>query len=58
MTQAWRNLKRNLEYLRGYFEFDRNNEFWRRLPQSAGLAIHVTGDLREGMDMECWAVRG
>jgi type VI secretion system protein ImpJ len=41
-----------------YFEFDRNNEFWRRLPQSAGLAIHVTGDLREGMDMECWAVRG
>jgi type VI secretion system protein ImpJ len=41
-----------------YFEFDRNNDFWRRLPQSAGLAIHVTGDLREGMEMECWAVRG
>ena len=41
-----------------YFEFDQNNDFWRRLPQSAGLAIHVTGELREGMEMECWAVRG
>lgn len=40
-----------------YFELDRRNEFWRRLPQSAGLAIHVTGDLREGMNMECWAIR-
>ena len=41
-----------------YFEFDQNSDFWRRLPQSAGLAIHVTGELREGMEMECWAVRG
>jgi len=40
-----------------YFELDRNNEFWIRLPQSAGLAINVNGDLREGMEMECWAVR-
>jgi len=40
-----------------YFELDRHNDFWRRLPQSAGLAIHVTGDLREGMEMECWAIR-
>ena len=40
-----------------YFELDRHNDFWRRLPQSAGLGIHVTGDLREGMDMECWAIR-
>jgi type VI secretion system protein ImpJ len=40
-----------------YFEFDRQNEYWRRLPQSAGLAIHVTGDLHDGMEMECWAVR-
>jgi type VI secretion system protein ImpJ len=40
-----------------YFELDRNNEYWRRLPNSAGLAFHVTGDLREGMDMECWAIR-
>jgi type VI secretion system protein ImpJ len=41
-----------------YFELDRNNELWRRLPKAAGLAIHVTGELREGMEMECWAVRG
>jgi type VI secretion system protein ImpJ len=40
-----------------YFELDRNNEFWLRLPQSGGLAINVNGDLREGMEMECWAVR-
>jgi predicted component of type VI protein secretion system len=40
-----------------YFELDRNNEFWLRLPQSAGLAININGDLREGMEMECWAVR-
>jgi type VI secretion system protein ImpJ len=40
-----------------YFELDRNNEHWRKMPNSAGLAFHVTGDLREGMDMECWAIR-
>jgi type VI secretion system protein ImpJ len=40
-----------------YFALDRNNDFWRRLPESAGLAINVNGDLREGMEMECWAVR-
>jgi len=40
-----------------YFELDRQNDYWRRLSKSAGLAIHVTGDLSEGMDMECWAVR-
>ncbi|MGE3294507.1 MAG: type VI secretion system baseplate subunit TssK, partial [Geminicoccaceae bacterium] len=40
-----------------YFELDRNNEYWRKLPSAAGLAFHVTGDLREGMDMECWAIR-
>lgn len=40
-----------------YFELDRNNDYWRKLPAAAGLAFHVTGDLREGMDMECWAIR-
>ena len=39
------------------FELERHNEFWRRLPQSAGLGIHVMGELREGMEMECWALR-
>jgi type VI secretion system protein ImpJ len=41
-----------------YFELEQDNEYWRRLPQATGLALHVTGDLRDGMDMECWAVRG
>ncbi len=40
-----------------YFELDRENDFWRKLPSSAGLAFHVTGDLRDGMDLECWAIR-
>jgi type VI secretion system protein ImpJ len=40
-----------------YFELDRHNDYWRRLPQSAGLAIHVTGDLSDGLNMECWAIR-
>jgi type VI secretion system protein ImpJ len=42
---------------RVYFELERNNDYWRKLPDSPGLAFHVTGDLREGLDMECWAVR-
>lgn len=40
-----------------YFELDRANDYWRRLPASAGLALHVTGELREGMDLELWAIR-
>lgn len=40
-----------------YFELDRANDYWRRLPSSAGLALHVTGELREGMDLELWAIR-
>lgn len=40
-----------------YFELERGNDYWRKLPASAGLAFHVTGDLRDGMDMECWAIR-
>jgi type VI secretion system protein ImpJ len=40
-----------------YFELDRQNPYWRKLPTSAGLALHITGDLRDGLEMECWAVR-
>ncbi|MCS6781195.1 MAG: type VI secretion system baseplate subunit TssK [Geminicoccaceae bacterium] len=40
-----------------YFELDRANDFWRRLSASAGLALHVTGELREGMELELWAIR-
>lgn len=40
-----------------YFELDRANDYWRRLASSAGLALHVTGDLREGMELELWAIR-
>jgi type VI secretion system protein ImpJ len=40
-----------------YFELERQNTYWRRLPQAAGLAFSINGDLREGLEMECWAVR-
>lgn len=40
-----------------YFELDRASDYWRRLASSAGLALHVTGELREGMDLELWAIR-
>lgn len=41
-----------------YFELDRHNDYWRRLPSSAGLAIHVTGEMGNGLEMECWAIQG
>ena len=41
-----------------YFSFDQASGFWHNLPQSSGLAIHVTGDLRDGLELECWAIRG
>ena len=39
-----------------YFELDRASPYWRKLPSSSGLAIHVTGDFPE-LDMECWAIK-
>lgn len=39
-----------------YFELERRNEYWRRLPGSAALAIHVI-DVFPELVMECWAVR-
>ncbi len=40
-----------------YFEMEtRNNELWRQLEASGGLAIHVAGDF-PGLEMELWAIR-
>ncbi len=41
-----------------YFDFDQKSDLWRKLPGSRALTIHVAGSLRDGLDMECWAVRG
>jgi type VI secretion system protein ImpJ len=50
---------RELRYYTGtsYFELDRSSPYWAALARSAGVAIHVTGDV-PGLEMECWAIRG
>jgi type VI secretion system protein ImpJ len=39
-----------------YFQLDRSNAYWQRLPRSAGLVLAVEGDWPE-LEMECWAIR-
>jgi type VI secretion system protein ImpJ len=39
-----------------YFELDRNNDLWRTLKGSGGIAVHQSGDL-PNLAMELWAVR-
>ena len=39
-----------------YFELDQGSEFWRPLPRSGGLALHIAGDF-PGMQVELWAIR-
>jgi type VI secretion system protein ImpJ len=39
-----------------YFELERRNDYWRRLPSSAALAILVI-DVFPELVMECWAIR-
>ena len=40
-----------------YFELEtRNNEMWKQLESSGGLALHVAGDF-PGLEIEFWAVR-
>jgi type VI secretion system protein ImpJ len=41
---------------RVYFELDRSNSYWSKLPTSRGMAILVAGNLPE-LQMECWAIR-
>lgn len=39
-----------------YFELDNRHELWREMPNSAGMAIHVTDDF-PGLELELWAIR-
>ncbi|MBI3898991.1 MAG: type VI secretion system baseplate subunit TssK [Gammaproteobacteria bacterium] len=39
-----------------YFELGRNSDYWQKLKQSGGLALHVTGDF-PGLDINLWAIR-
>ncbi len=39
-----------------YFELDQGSEFWRPLPRSGGLALHIAGEF-PGMQIELWAIR-
>jgi type VI secretion system protein ImpJ len=41
-----------------YFELDtRNNELWKQLETSGGLAMHIAGEF-PGLELEFWAIRG
>ncbi|MGX9147720.1 type VI secretion system baseplate subunit TssK [Mesorhizobium sp. 128a] len=39
-----------------YFEVDQQSRFWKEMPASAGLALHVSGDF-PNLDMALWAIR-
>ncbi len=39
-----------------YFELDRQNELWRTLKASGGIAIHQSGEF-PGLALEFWAIR-
>ena len=39
-----------------YFELDRDCEHWRRLPNAAGMAMHIVDEDPE-LQLACWAVR-
>ena len=40
-----------------YFELDtRNNELWKQLEHSGGLAMHIAGEF-PGLELEFWAIR-
>lgn len=40
-----------------YFELEtRNNELWKQLEQSGGLAMHIAGEF-PGLELEFWAIR-
>jgi type VI secretion system protein ImpJ len=41
-----------------YFELEtRNNEMWKQLESSGGLAMHIGGEF-PGLELEFWAIRG
>ncbi|WP_348945252.1 type VI secretion system baseplate subunit TssK [Chitinibacter sp. FCG-7] len=39
-----------------YFEFDQSSDFWRPLPNSGGLAMHIAGEF-PGLQIELWMIR-
>jgi type VI secretion system protein ImpJ len=40
-----------------YFELEtRNNELWKQLESSGGMAMHIAGDF-PGLELEFWAIR-
>jgi len=50
---------RQIPYHAGYtyFELDtRNNDLWRQLDQSGGLAMHIAGEF-PGLELAFWAIR-
>jgi len=49
---------RQIPYHSGYtyFEFERNNNFWKELTHSGGVALHVGGDF-PGLELELWTIR-
>ncbi|MCK8785133.1 type VI secretion system baseplate subunit TssK [Roseomonas sp. NAR14] len=40
-----------------YFELDRGSPHWQQMQQSAGFAVHVSGEY-PNLTMELWAIRG
>jgi len=56
--QAMPVAPRQIPYHAGfaYFELDRQNELWRTLKASGGIAIHQSGEF-PGLALEFWAIR-
>ncbi len=42
---------------RVYFELDRSNSYWSKLPASGGMAILLAGGNFPDLQIECWAIR-
>jgi len=49
---------RQIPYHSGYtyFEFERNNDYWKELRHSGGIALHIGGDF-PGLEIELWTIR-
>jgi len=49
---------RQIPYHAGYtyFEFERNNNYWKELRHSGGIALHIGGDFPE-LELELWTIR-
>ncbi len=49
---------RQIPYHSGYtyFELERNNDYWKELRHSGGIALHIGGDF-PGLELELWTIR-